>query len=169
MSPYLYHLISHPVVMCRAMINQQEGYDMTDQSLPKEILITEANLKHLEDLIRYTAVSNEHQKDNLERLSEDLERATVVDAKAIPPDVVTINFMLQMRDLDSGEEMVFTVVSPPNADVSQGRISLLAPVGSAVLGYRTGDVVEWRVPARLKRLKIEKVLYQPEAAGDFEE
>jgi len=93
----------------------------------------------------------------------------VVDSKDIPPDVVTINSTLQIRDLDSGEEMMFTVVSPFNADVSQGKISLLAPVGSAVLGYRSGDVVEWRVPAGLKRLKIERVLYQPEAAGDLDE
>jgi len=142
---------------------------MIKQNVPKEILITEANLKRLEGIIQYAPISNEHQKDNLERLSEDLERATVVDSKDIPPDVVTINSTLQIRDLDSGEEMMFTVVLPSNADVSQGRISLLAPVGSAVVGYRSGDVVEWCVPAGLKRLKIERVLYQPEAAGNFDE
>ena len=142
---------------------------MINKNVPKEILITETNLKRLETIIQYAPVSNEHQKGNLERLNEDLQRATVVDSKDIPPDVVTINSTLQMRDLDSGEEMVFTVVSPSNGDVSQGRVSLLAPVGSAVVGYRSGDVVEWRVPAGLKRLKIEKVLYQPEAAGDLDD
>jgi regulator of nucleoside diphosphate kinase len=142
---------------------------MTEQNLPKEILITEANLKRIEDIIRYAGESNEHQKNNIERLSEDLERATVVDSKDIPPDVVTINSTLKIRDLDSGEEMVFTLVSPSNADLSQGRISLLAPVGASVVGYRSGDIVEWPVPGGLKRLKIEKVLYQPEAAGDLDE
>lgn len=142
---------------------------MIKQNVPKEIFITESNLKRLETIIQYAPVSNEHQKGNLERLNEDLQRATVVDSKDIPPDVVTINSTLQMRDLDSGEEMVFTLVSPSNADLSQGRISLLAPVGSAVVGYRSGDIVEWRVPAGSKRLKIEKVLYQPEAAGDLDE
>jgi len=142
---------------------------MSEQNLPKEILITEANLKRIEDIIRYAGESNEQQKDNIERLSEDLERATVVDSKDIPPDVVTINSTLKIRDLDSGEEMVFTLVSPSNADLSQGRISLLAPVGASVVGYRSGDIVEWPVPGGLKRLKIEKVLYQPEAAGDLDE
>jgi len=142
---------------------------MIKQNVPKEIFITEANLKRLEAIIQYAPVSNERQKGNLERLNEDLQQATVVDSKDIPPDVVTMNSTLQVRDLDSGEEMVFTVVSPSNADVSQGKISLLAPVGSAVVGYRSGDTVEWRVPAGLKRLKIEKVLYQPEAAGDLDE
>jgi len=142
---------------------------MTEQNLPKKILITEANLKRIEDIIRYAGESNEHQKNNIERLSEDLERATVVESKDIPPDVVTINSTLKIRDLDSGEEMVFTLVSPSNADLSQGRISLLAPVGASVVGYRSGDVVEWPVPGGLKRLKIEKVLYQPEAAGDLDD
>jgi regulator of nucleoside diphosphate kinase len=151
------------------MINVCGEDKMTEQNLPKEILITEANLKRIEDIIRYAGESNEHQKNNIERLSEDLERATVVDSKDIPPDVVTINSTLKIRDLDSGEEMVFTLVSPSNADLSQGRISLLAPVGASVVGYRSGDIVEWPVPGGLKRLKIEKVLYQPEAAGDLDE
>ena len=142
---------------------------MAEQNLPEKVLITEANLKRIEDIIHYAGESNEHQKDNIERLSEDLERATVVDSKDIPPNVVTINSRLKIRDLDSGEEMVFTLVSPSNADVSQGRISLLAPVGASVVGYRSGDVVEWPVPGGLKRLKIERVLYQPEAAGDLDE
>ena len=142
---------------------------MTEHNLPKEILITEVNFKRIEDIIRYAGESNEHQKNNMERLTEDLERATVVDPKDVPPDVVTLNSTLKIRDLDSGEEMVFTLVSPSNADLSQGRISLLAPVGASVVGYRSGDVVEWPVPGGLKRLKIEKVLYQPEAAGDLDD
>jgi len=155
--------------MCHATINLCGENTMTEQNLPKKILITEANLKRIEDIIRYAGESNEHQKNNIERLSEDLERATVVESKDIPPDVVTINSTLKIRDLDSGEEMVFTLVSPSNADLSQGRISLLAPVGASVVGYRSGDVVEWPVPGGLKRLKIEKVLYQPEAAGDLDD
>jgi len=155
--------------MCHATINLCGENSMTEQNLPKKILITEANLKRIEDIIRYAGESNEHQKNNIERLSEDLERATVVESKDIPPDVVTINSTLKIRDLDSGEEMVFTLVSPSNADLSQGRISLLAPVGASVVGYRSGDVVEWPVPGGLKRLKIEKVLYQPEAAGDLDD
>ena len=155
--------------MCHATINLCRENTMTEQKLPKKILITEANLKRIEDIIRYAGESNEHQKNNIERLSEDLERATVVESKDIPPDVVTINSTLKIRDLDSGEEMVFTLVSPSNADLSQGRISLLAPVGASVVGYRSGDVVEWPVPGALKRLKIEKVLYQPEAAGDLDD
>lgn len=62
--------------------------------------------------------------------------------------------------------MVFTLVFPSDADVEQGKISVLAPLGTAVLGFRRGDTFEWRMPSRVRRLQVEEVLYQPEAAGD---
>jgi regulator of nucleoside diphosphate kinase len=70
-------------------------------------------------------------------------------------------------DLDSSKEYEYTLVFPENADSTTGKISILAPVGTAMLGYRVGDVIEWVVPAGKRRLKVEKVLYQPEASGDY--
>jgi regulator of nucleoside diphosphate kinase len=72
-----------------------------------------------------------------------------------------------VRDLDSGKVITFTLVFPSDADVEQDKISVLAPLGTAVLGYRLGDTFEWRMPGRVRRLKLEQVLYQPEAAGDY--
>jgi regulator of nucleoside diphosphate kinase len=63
--------------------------------------------------------------------------------------------------------MVFTLVFPAEADYERGRLSVLAPIGMALLGYRAGETVEWKVPSGVRRLKIEQVLYQPEAAGDY--
>jgi regulator of nucleoside diphosphate kinase len=97
-----------------------------------------------------------------------LEKAYVVAPAEIPADVVTMNSEVAVRDLDSGQEMAFTLVFPSEADVEQRKISILAPVGTAVLGYRVGDIIEWKVPARVRNLKIKRVLYQPEAAGDFD-
>ena len=73
---------------------------------------------------------------------------------------------LRLRDLDSGKDMVFTLVFPSDADADQGKISVLAPLGTAVLGFRRGDTFEWHVPGRVRRLQVAEVLYQPEAAGD---
>ncbi len=81
-------------------------------------------------------------------------------------DVVTMNSQARVRDLNSNEEMVFTLVFPAEVDYVRGRLSVIAPIGTALLGYRAGDTVEWKVPAGIRRLKIEQVLYQPEAAGD---
>ena len=76
-----------------------------------------------------------------------------------------MNSELALRDLDTGEEMVFRLVFPSEANADQHRISVLAPLGTAVLGYRAGEAIEWVVPGRTRRVRIESVLYQPEAAG----
>jgi len=71
-----------------------------------------------------------------------------------------------VRDLNSGIESSYTPVFPQDADIAQGKISILAPIATALLGYREGDEIEWPTPGGRRRLKIIKVLYQPEAAGD---
>jgi len=81
--------------------------------------------------------------------------------------VVTMNSKVILRDLDISEEMNYCLVFPKDADIASGAISVLAPVGTAILGYREGDIVEWPVPSGKRRIRIEKILYQPEAAGDF--
>ena len=86
----------------------------------------------------------------------------------VPPDVVTMNSEITVHDLDSNEDMTFALVFPSEADVDRQKISILAPIGTAVLGYRLGDTIEWNVPGRTRRLKIERVLYQPEAARQFD-
>jgi regulator of nucleoside diphosphate kinase len=81
---------------------------------------------------------------------------------------LTMNSTFRLRDLDTGADVVYTLVFPGEADSTNGKISMLAPIGTAVLGYRVGDVVEWEVPAGLReRLRVEEISYQPEAAGDY--
>ena len=69
--------------------------------------------------------------------------------------------------LDDDSRMEVTLVFPADADIDAGKLSVLSPVGTALLGYAEGDTVEWEVPAGKRRIRIEKILYQPEAAGDF--
>lgn len=133
----------------------------------RAIYITKFDIDRLTKIIEAYTPENDFDQENLDMLMHDLDRATIVESKDIPRDVVTMNSKLYLRDTDSGEEMMFTLVFPADADVSQKKISILAPVGSAVLGYRAGDIIEWKVPARKKRLKIETVIYQPEASGNY--
>jgi regulator of nucleoside diphosphate kinase len=142
---------------------------MTLGKIDKKPYITEPNMERLEYLLSSAEPSNKDERENLNRLMEDLDRADVVALRDIPADIVTMNSMVKLRDLDSGEEMVFTLVFPSSSDVSKGKISVLAPVGSAILGYKAGDIIEWKVPGRMRRLRIEKVLYQPKAAGELKE
>jgi regulator of nucleoside diphosphate kinase len=76
-----------------------------------------------------------------------------------------MNSRVRLTDAGTNEEQVYTVVFPSDANVEQRKISVLAPIGTAILGYRVGDMVEWRVPGGIRKLRIEEILYQPEAAG----
>jgi regulator of nucleoside diphosphate kinase len=133
----------------------------------RTIYITDFDHNRLSNLLNGAGSWNKKDKNYLTRLEEELEWAQVVSPKEIPGDVVTMNSQARVRDLDSSEEMIVTLVFPTEADYERGRLSILAPIGTALLGYRAGDTVEWEVPAGVRRLKIEQVLYQPEAAGDY--
>jgi len=133
----------------------------------RTIYITEFDQKRLVSLLNGARSLNKKDQDYLTRLEEELEWAQIVPPQDIPSDVVTMNSQARIRDLDSNEEIVFTLVFPAEADYERGRLSVVAPIGTALLGYRAGDTVEWEVPGGVRRLKIEQVLYQPEAAGDY--
>jgi regulator of nucleoside diphosphate kinase len=134
----------------------------------KSIRITEVDRHRLIDLI-VNAQSGEYRGSvYLEKLRGELDRAQVVTPQEIPADVITMNSKVVLLDMESNEEETYTLVYPEHANPAEGKISILAPIGTAMLGYRVGDTFEWEVPAGTRRLKIEKILYQPEAAGDYE-
>ena len=132
----------------------------------RDIFVTEEDARKLRTLLVGVRERSVRDREHLQQLDDELERARVVPASDIPADVVTMHSELALRDLDTGEEMTFRIVFPSEANADQHRISVLAPLGTAVLGYRAGDSIEWVVPGRTRRVCIERVLYQPEAAGD---
>lgn len=107
-------------------------------------------------------------KDYLNDLEQELNRANIVAPEEIPPEAITMNSKVLLKDLDLGEVTEYTLVYPDDANLAENKISVLAPIGTALLGYREGDVISWKVPAGVVKLKVEKIIYQPEAAGDFE-
>jgi regulator of nucleoside diphosphate kinase len=129
------------------------------------IYVTPPDMARLTSLLEARRWHGREDGRTLEVLEEELDRAVVVDAEQLPPDVVTLDSRVQLIDLDSGEELLFAVVLPSRANADEGRISVLAPLGMAVLGYRSGDVIEWDVPGGRRRLRVTHVLYQPEAAA----
>jgi regulator of nucleoside diphosphate kinase len=133
-----------------------------------KIYISEFDLKRLKGLIKFAEERwDKRVLKNLEELDEELDRAEIFKPEEIPTNVITMNSTFRLIDLDSGEDFVYTLVFPAKADSGNGKISILAPVGTAVLGYRVGDTVEWNVPAGLKKLWVKEIVYQPEAAGDY--
>jgi len=133
----------------------------------REIFITAFDKKRLDELIAVAREFGEHARRDLDDLAAELARAKMVEPKEVPPNVVTMNSKVILHDLDTSEELTYCLVFPNEADIDSGTISVLAPVGTAILGYREGDAVEWPVPSGQRRIKIEEILYQPEAAGDF--
>ncbi len=131
------------------------------------IFITDTDRDRLEKLLLGTRMWSSRDKERLQALAEELAKAQTVASREIPGDVVTMRSLVHVKDMKAGTEMDLSVVFPSEADSEQGKISVLAPVGTALLGYRVGDTVEWNVPGGLRRLKIERILYQPEAAGDY--
>jgi regulator of nucleoside diphosphate kinase len=133
--------------------------------LTGNILITEQDKQKLERLLTSPVGVFVEDMRYATPLTEELERARVVGPDDTPADLVTMNSTVRVRDLDTEQESVYTLSYPHQADVARGRISVLAPIGTALLGYREGDIVEWQVPARLKRLQIVEVIFQPDSDG----
>lgn len=135
----------------------------------REIFVTQSDKERLGDLIRAADSHGTRGSDlrYLADLRKELERARVVPSEQIPSDIVTMNSEVLLRDVSTSQETRVRLVFPEDADMAKGAISVLAPVGTAILGYRQGDVVEWPVPNGTSRFSIEKVMYQPEAAGDY--
>ncbi len=129
------------------------------------IIISDADHQRLEALIESVRYDSTLRDDYLDALEGELKRARVVLQSDMPPEVITMNSVVRLRDLDSEETEEYELVYPADADMAHNRISVLAPIGTAILGYRLGDVIEWPVPAGLRRLRVEEVLYQPERAG----
>ena len=101
----------------------------------------------------------------LKALRGELNIAQIVNPEEVPPDVVTMNSTVRLRDVRSNQTDTYTLVYPRHADIAEGNLSVLAPIGTAILGYRVGDLVQWRVPSGLVRFKIEELIFQPERDG----
>jgi regulator of nucleoside diphosphate kinase len=133
---------------------------------PAAIQITSLDAQRLRALLDNLDQERTTHPREAARLRRELERASIVSARQADAGLVTMNSRVVVRDLDRDREMTFTLAYPDDADTGD-RMSVLAPIGTAVLGYHEGSVIEWEVPAGPRRLRIEKVLYQPETAGDL--
>ena len=134
----------------------------------REIVITSLDLERLTAILNSPVAQEGLDREHLTELRAELEKAVVVEPGDVPADVITMNSKVRVRDMASGELHEYTLVYPHLADITKNMISILAPVGTALLGYREGDVVEWRVPSGTRVLKVESVLYQPESAGNLQ-
>jgi regulator of nucleoside diphosphate kinase len=130
----------------------------------RQLFISFSDRDRLQTLINSARLDSRVPVASLNALEGELARSVAVDVAEIPPDVVTMNSTVTFRDLASGEVESYTLVYPKDADVLSDRISVFAPIGTALLGYRTGDRVEWDVPAGKRGLQIVDVQQATDAA-----
>lgn len=133
----------------------------------RNIFITQQDLDRLEELIAVARRTDKTDLDYLDRLDDALVAKTSVAGRAVPPDVVTMNSRVALVDPQSGQKLEYSLVFPADANAAEGKISVLAPLGTALLGASRRQTIEWSAGGNLRRLRIEEILYQPEAAGDY--
>lgn len=138
----------------------------TNTTTTKHPVINERDFDRLNDLVQSPRFRASHAP-MVATLQQELARGELVAPTSVPHGVVTMHTQVRFRDLATGERETYTVVYPEEADVNEGKLSVLAPLGTALLGTKAGDVVDCCAPGGKRRLKIEKILYQPEAAGDY--
>jgi regulator of nucleoside diphosphate kinase len=133
-----------------------------------EIVMTDQDRARLAKMMRAMRTPGDPYRQYLRQLEAQIGRAKAVTPDQLPADVVTMNSRVRVRDLDSDEISEFTLVYHLNGSAREDCVSILAPLGTALLGTREGDEVEWPVPAGVRRLRVEQTVYQPEAAGEVD-
>ncbi|HMJ07875.1 MAG TPA: nucleoside diphosphate kinase regulator [Pyrinomonadaceae bacterium] len=133
------------------------------------IYITKTDRERLGALIE--RVRDQNDRGNLRyinTLDEELEFAEIVEPENIPHDVITMRSKVRLKDIESDRESVYSLVFPTEANSDEGMISILAPLATAILGRRRGDIIEFQAPSRLRKLKVEEILYQPESVHEYD-
>ena len=128
----------------------------------RKIILNQDDHERLQELLHSAFADAFRDKPYLRDLRGELDTARVVDVQDVPQDVVTMDSIVRLRDMQSRELETYTLVYPDEADIAAGKLSVLAPIGTAILGYRVGDVVRWKVPSGTSRWRIEELIYQPE-------
>ncbi|MBZ5688374.1 MAG: GreA/GreB family elongation factor [Acidobacteriia bacterium] len=124
------------------------------------IVVSDADMDRLSRLVMALKHFLFQDQLQVESLNRTIESAEVASSEHIPRDIIRMNSRIHVLDLDTGKKELYTLVFPEHADISTSLISVLAPVGIALLGRRQGDIIEARVPGGIRRLRVERVLHR---------
>jgi regulator of nucleoside diphosphate kinase len=132
------------------------------------VLITKLDYFRLKESLHRVKATNQENVTQANALLRNVHQATLVDSAEIPPDVITMNSLVRIVYLSTGRIMVLRLVYPEQADIKQNKISILAPLAMALLGSKKGDIINLKLPKGIVSIKVDTLLYQPEAAGNFQ-
>jgi len=103
-----------------------------------------------------------------ENLLNELHSASIVEPQEVPGDIVTMNSIVRISFLNSNKSLQFQIVYPDSSNIKENKISIFSPVATALIGYKVSDKIEWIVPSGLTKIRIDAIVYQPEASGDYD-
>ena len=131
----------------------------------RNIIISSLDRARISERMKEVKYQNAYTLRELEKLQQELDRARVLEPQQIPESVITMNSVVTVEYLTTGKEFTIQLVYPEDANAKENRISIFAPVGSALLGYRKGDTIHWSAPGGTIKIKVKDVVSQPEAVG----
>src|SRR3954466_3943675 len=135
-----------------------------NMQIQRNLLITADDARQLRTMLERPELFSERDRIQCAALEEEIERAKVVPCDQVPSDVVTMHSRVRIVDMRTGEQLVYQIVYPHEANYVAKKISILAPIGMALLGYSAGTEIDWTVPSGSRRLRIEAVEHQPESS-----
>jgi regulator of nucleoside diphosphate kinase len=131
------------------------------------LILSKIDQQRILESIKKALLEHKLNASEAESLLKEVNSAKIVEPRDIPNDVVTMNSVVRVKFQNSGKDIKFQIVYPEEADIKNNKISILSPVATALIGYRTNDTVEWIIPSGMTQILIEEIIYQPEAAGHY--
>lgn len=137
-------------------------------NIMKKVTLTKNDYTRIYKAITDAKNSKTINSNEAEKLLSELSKAEIVPSEKIDKDVVTMNSEVKLFFENTQKEQSFKIVYPQDANLKENKISIFSPIATALIGYRIGDEIEWIVPSGMTKIKIVDLIYQPEAAGDFD-
>ena len=134
----------------------------------KKVTLTKNDYTRIYKSITDAKNSKTINSNEAEKLLSELSKAEIVPSEKIDKDVVTMNSEVKLFFENTQKEQSFKIVYPQDANLKENKISIFSPIATALIGYKIGDEIEWIVPGGMTKIKIVDLIYQPEAAGDFD-
>ena len=131
-----------------------------------EIIVTRLDYTRLNSMILNLLDDRKSDIRELNFLNIEIKNAKIIEPKKVSPDYVTMNSVIEVRFSDTAEAKSLRLVYPKEANINAGNISVLSPLGCALLGNKTSQTISFKAPSGLKTVTIDKIIYQPEANGE---
>jgi regulator of nucleoside diphosphate kinase len=129
----------------------------TTTLIANDVILLKEDFEILNSYVKNQHGMQVNEKENFSKLYGEIKKAQIVDPEDFPSDVVRLGSTVKVKDLETKRDLEITIVLPQQADIKQKKISVLAPIGTALIGFRKGRKVSWNVPAGKKDFKIMEV------------